>query len=118
MGATGCMQFLPSTFYGNIRWAGQMYSLKSEATPELIAHHMKRIGRSDAVFYKGYGVDGDGDGKIEITNCADSMFSAANYLKANYDVKGNYYGAVWQYNHADWYVKKVQKESANLGFKF
>lgn len=55
------------------------------------------------------GVDGDGDGRADIHNDADSIFSAADYLTKS----GVSYGeagvrkAVFSYNHADWYVNDV-----------
>ena len=57
-----------------------------------------------------YGVDGDGDGKAVITNPADSVMSAANYLTAAGLTTGGAEGvrrALLAYNHADWYVNDV-----------
>ncbi len=56
-----------------------------------------------------YGVDGDGDGRADITNAADSVHSAANYLTANGISKGEQgvRDAIVAYNHADWYVNDV-----------
>jgi transglycosylase-like protein with SLT domain len=56
-----------------------------------------------------YAVDGDHDGKADIMNPADSIFTAARYLCANGAGSGNdgLYNAVWHYNHADWYVQLV-----------
>ena len=56
-----------------------------------------------------YGVDGDGDGRADITNDADSAMSAANYLTAS-GVSAGEDGvrrAIFAYNHADWYVNDV-----------
>ena len=56
-----------------------------------------------------YGIDGDGDRRADITNNADSIHSAANYL----DHTGARTGAdgirraLLAYNHADWYVNDV-----------
>ena len=55
------------------------------------------------------GVDGDGDGRADIHNDADSVFSAANYLVKS-GVTGGEAGvrkALFAYNHADWYVNDV-----------
>ena len=55
------------------------------------------------------GVDGDGDGRADIHNDADSIHSAANYLTHS----GVHHGtegvrqALFAYNHADWYVNDV-----------
>ncbi|WP_157430601.1 lytic transglycosylase domain-containing protein [Actinomadura macra] len=59
--------------------------------------------------WRSYGVDGDGDGKADIMNPFDAVPGAAKYLCANGAGKGGQqlYRAVWQYNHADWYVQKV-----------
>ena len=56
-----------------------------------------------------YGVDGDGDGRASITNPADSIYSAANYLTATGVTKGpaGVRAALLAYNHATWYVNDV-----------
>ena len=56
-----------------------------------------------------YAVDGDHDGKADIMNPADSIYTAARYLCANGAGGGDagLYNAVWHYNHADWYVQLV-----------
>ena len=56
-----------------------------------------------------YGVDGDADGRADIWNDADSVFSAANYLVASGALNGpdGVKRAVFAYNHADWYVGDV-----------
>lgn len=55
------------------------------------------------------GVDGDGDGKKDILNDADSAFSAGNYLVKS-GVKRGPKGvkqALFAYNRASWYVNDV-----------
>jgi hypothetical protein len=56
-----------------------------------------------------YAVDGDGDGKADIMNPADAIFTAGRYLCANGAGRGGsaVANAVWHYNHADWYVQMV-----------
>ncbi|WP_137122956.1 peptidoglycan DD-metalloendopeptidase family protein [Segeticoccus rhizosphaerae] len=56
-----------------------------------------------------YGVDGDGDGRADIHNDADSVMSAANYLTAAGATKGpeGVRRALFAYNHAQWYVGDV-----------
>lgn len=56
-----------------------------------------------------YGVDGDGDGRALITDPADSVMSAANYLTAIglTDSPQGVRRALFAYNHADWYVNDV-----------
>ena len=55
------------------------------------------------------GVDGDGDHRAVITDDADSVFSAANYLTRSGVTKGpdGVRQALYAYNHADWYVNDV-----------
>ena len=56
-----------------------------------------------------YGLDGDGDGEADIMNPHDAVPSSAGYLcrfGANRGPEG-LYDAIFAYNHADWYVKKV-----------
>ena len=59
--------------------------------------------------FAAYGVDGDGDGHADITNPADSVHSAANYLVASGATRGTdgVREALYAYNHADWYVGDV-----------
>ncbi|WP_157508981.1 peptidoglycan DD-metalloendopeptidase family protein [Luteipulveratus halotolerans] len=80
-------------------------------------------GRVDATSYAGakglmqfmpstwalMGVDGDGDGRADISNDADSAMSAANYLTRSGVRKGaeGVRRALFAYNHADWYVNDV-----------
>ncbi len=56
--------------------------------------------------WQAYGVDANKDGKKDPYNPVDAIFAAARYLKAagyEKDVRG----AVFAYNHADWYVDSV-----------
>jgi transglycosylase-like protein with SLT domain len=54
-----------------------------------------------------YGVDGDGDGRIDRWDPADAIYSAANYLRAS-GAPGNYERALLAYNHATWYAGEVE----------
>jgi membrane-bound lytic murein transglycosylase B len=60
--------------------------------------------------YLEYGVDGDGDGTVDLYNLTDALASIANYLKS-FGWSENDFGknrqAVWAYNHCDSYVKAV-----------
>ena len=58
-----------------------------------------------------YGVDGDGDGRIDRWNPADAIYSAANYLRAS-GAPGDYTQALLSYNHASWYVAEVEQWAA------
>ena len=64
-----------------------------------------------------YGVDGDGDGRADIRNNADSAMSAANYLTASGVTAGQdgVRRAIYAYNHADWYVNDVLYYAAAYG---
>ena len=53
-----------------------------------------------------YGVDANGDGVKDPNNPEDAIFAAAGYLKAA-GMPADTYGAIFAYNHADWYVEDV-----------
>ena len=52
------------------------------------------------------GVDGNGDGEANIMDPEDAIPAAAGYLKEG-GAPRDWYAALYSYNHADWYVKKV-----------
>ena len=55
-----------------------------------------------------YGVDGDGDGKADIFDQADAVYSAARYLCASGGGQPDtLYDAIFAYNHSDYYVRTV-----------
>jgi membrane-bound lytic murein transglycosylase B len=56
--------------------------------------------------WAGYGVDANGDGVADPYNPEDAIFAAASYLRAA-GMPTDTYGAVFAYNHADWYVVEV-----------
>ena len=58
-----------------------------------------------------YGVDGDGNGVLDRWNAADAIYSAANYLRAS-GAPGDLRGAIFAYNHANWYVAEVESWAA------
>jgi murein DD-endopeptidase MepM/ murein hydrolase activator NlpD len=53
-----------------------------------------------------YGVDANGDGVRDPYNPEDAIFAAASYLRAA-GMPSDTYGAIYSYNHADWYVAEV-----------
>jgi len=65
--------------------------------------------------FKAYGVDGNGDGIISPFDPSDAVYTAAHYLSSNYNLykKQGYSDtdalrkAIWNYNHAWWYVDQV-----------
>jgi hypothetical protein len=63
-----------------------------------------------------YGVDGDGDGVVNIYDVDDAVHSAARYLAANGGTS-NIRSALYHYNHATWYVNKVIGIARGWGYK-
>jgi cell wall-associated NlpC family hydrolase len=62
--------------------------------------------------WEAYGVDGNRDGVKDPYNPVDAIFAAARYLKAagaDTDLRG----AIFAYNHADWYVDQVLDQAAS-----
>jgi membrane-bound lytic murein transglycosylase B len=53
-----------------------------------------------------YGVDANGDGVADPNNPEDAIFAAARYLSVA-GMPADTYGAIYAYNHADWYVSEV-----------
>jgi soluble lytic murein transglycosylase-like protein len=58
-----------------------------------------------------YGVDADGDGARDPNNPNDAIYAAARYLRAA-GMPDDPEGAVFAYNHADWYVAEVMARAA------
>jgi cell wall-associated NlpC family hydrolase len=58
-----------------------------------------------------YGVDANGDGVADPYNPEDAIFAAASYLHAA-GMPNDTYGAIYAYNHADWYVAEVLSNAA------
>jgi hypothetical protein len=58
-----------------------------------------------------FGVDGDGDGRIDRWDPADAILGMANYLHAS-GAPSDYRKAIFAYNHADWYVTEVEHWAA------
>jgi Transglycosylase SLT domain len=53
-----------------------------------------------------YGVDADGDGTTDPADPDDAIHAAARYLRTS-GAPGDWYRAIFAYNHADWYVQQV-----------
>jgi len=62
--------------------------------------------------WKRYGVDGDGDGTRDMWSAPDAIFGMANYLRAS-GAPADYSRAIFEYNHAGWYVQKVLETAAS-----
>jgi hypothetical protein len=58
-----------------------------------------------------YGVDANGDEVADPNNPEDAIYAAANYLSAS-GMPADTYGAIFAYNHADWYVAEVLANAA------
>ncbi len=61
--------------------------------------------------WSAYGVDADQDGVADPNNPEDAIFAAASYLAAS-GMPADTYGAIFAYNHADWYVADVLANAA------
>ena len=61
--------------------------------------------------WKSYGVDANGDGVADPYNPEDAIYAAARYLSAA-GMPTDTYGAIYAYNHADWYVAEVLGNAA------
>jgi hypothetical protein len=95
-GAIGPMQWMPAS------WVGWKYNIGGGlVSPSLDITSLAVIKAGG-----GYGKDGDGDGKADPWNEADAIHATASYLAAN-GYSSNPRGAIWAYNHAEWYVDKV-----------
>jgi Transglycosylase SLT domain len=53
-----------------------------------------------------YGVDADGDGSKDPADPDDALHAAARYLRAS-GAPADWHGAIFAYNHAEWYVQQV-----------
>ncbi|MGH3144225.1 MAG: lytic murein transglycosylase, partial [Rubrobacter sp.] len=86
------------------------------AVGEVESNHGENMGPSSAgamgpmqflpSTWEGSGVDGNGDGAANIMDPEDAIPAAAGYLKEG-GAPRDWYSALYSYNHADWYVKKV-----------
>jgi murein DD-endopeptidase MepM/ murein hydrolase activator NlpD len=61
-----------------------------------------------------YGVDATGSGVKDPDNPADAIFAAARYLHAA-GASTNLRGAIFNYNHANWYVESVLLRAKLIG---
>jgi hypothetical protein len=56
--------------------------------------------------WEAFGLDANGDGRKDPYNPVDAICAAAHYLKLSGGSR-DLYGAIFAYNHADWYVQEV-----------
>ena len=67
--------------------------------------------------FAAYAIDGDGDGVKNICDLEDAIFTASHYLAANGANRNQVRQALWQYNHANWYVDMVLERAIKYGYK-
>jgi murein DD-endopeptidase MepM/ murein hydrolase activator NlpD len=105
-GAVGFMQFMPTTWSGS----ANPYARDDPRSPawDTDPERIKQYG--------GYGTDADGDGRADPFNPWDAVFAAAKFLKAN-GFDADVRRALWQYNHADWYVARVLEAASSYSFE-
>ena len=65
--------------------------------------------------WRAYGVDGNGDGVADITDVTDAIYGAANLLAHSGAAEGRIDDALFNYNHAQWYVDKVKDVAYSIG---
>jgi Transglycosylase SLT domain len=61
-----------------------------------------------------YGVDANGDGVKDPYNPWDAIFAAARLLRAS-GAPASWHDALFSYNHAEWYVEKVERAAEFFG---
>jgi transglycosylase-like protein with SLT domain len=107
--------------------AGTEYGIRWEvlaAINEIETDYGRNVRRSSAgaegwmqflpSTWRGYGVDANEDGYKDPSNPVDAIFAAARYLRAagaDRDLRG----AIFAYNHADWYVDSVLVRARLIG---
>lgn len=64
--------------------------------------------------WEAYGVDGNGDGVKDAYDAVDAIFAAAHLLRVD-GAPADWYGAIFDYNHADWYVREVEADARKFG---
>ena len=64
--------------------------------------------------WEAFGVDADGDGVKDPYSIPDSVFATANLLHAD-GAPADWRGAIFDYNHAEWYVEEVLEKAASFG---
>lgn len=65
--------------------------------------------------WRSYGIDGNGDGIADINNVNDAIFGGAHLLARSGADEGRIDDALFNYNHAQWYVDKVKTIAYEIG---
>ncbi|HHW36839.1 MAG TPA: peptidoglycan DD-metalloendopeptidase family protein [Bacillales bacterium] len=107
-GALGHTQFMLCTWVG-WSYSGCKGSKGNASIPASIYTSPRVIAQ-----YGGYGRDANKDGKADPFDIEDAIYSTAYYLSKN-GYKNDKEKAIYQYNHADWYVNKVMDYAEILG---
>jgi hypothetical protein len=61
-----------------------------------------------------YGQDANGDGIKDVYGIPDSIYGTANYMHLS-GAPADWHGAIFAYNHAEWYVEEVLEKAASFG---
>jgi murein DD-endopeptidase MepM/ murein hydrolase activator NlpD len=64
--------------------------------------------------WQAYGLDANGDGEKDPYNPVDAICAAAHLLRVD-GASHDLYGAIFSYNHADWYVQEVLANARAYG---
>lgn len=67
--------------------------------------------------WRAYKVDGNGDGLADANNVVDAIYGAANLLSNSGAADGDVDAALFNYNHAGWYVTKVKTIAYEIGYQ-
>lgn len=65
--------------------------------------------------WRAYQEDGNGDGICDQYNVSDAIYGAAHLLAAGGAAEGDFDAALFNYNHAGWYVTKVKTIAYEIG---
>lgn len=65
--------------------------------------------------WRGYAVDGNGDGSADITDVTDAIYTGAHYLAKSGADEGRIDDAIFNYNHSQSYVNKVKGIAYEIG---
>src|SRR5690606_31381862 len=61
------------------------------------------------LFFGGFGRDGDGDGKADLANDTDVLYSIASFLLRYGTAPEDFDIAMWEYYHNDRSVKRIRQ---------
>lgn len=114
---------IPSDMLGHYKAAGAKYGVPWQLLAGIgMAETVHGRNKSDSYVgaqgpmqfmpptFAQYGVDGNGDGRKDVRDPADSVFSAANYLASSGAAGKGPKGirdAIWAYNHSQEYINSV-----------